>query len=130
MARTPLGADYASVSVTCASVYARSDSESQPDGRLDSRRVALPHLCTQGWGLEGTRVEWSAIYPVPASSTCCRCPKGALEEFADDQSDTHLLWALFLGWLPPAYEPRRQGGRIAMCGSGFGEFGSGSMPVH
>ena len=33
---------------------------------LDSRRVALPHLRTLGWGSGVTRVEWSAIYPVPA----------------------------------------------------------------
>ena len=36
-----------------------------------------------------------------------------------------LLWALFPGGFLPAYEPRRQGGRIAMCGTGFGEFGLG-----
>ena len=32
---------------------------------LDSRRVALPHLCTLGWGAGETRVAWSASYPVP-----------------------------------------------------------------
>ena len=82
---------------------------------LDSRRVAWPHLCTLGWRLGDTRVEWSAIYPVPALSTCYRCPRDALEEFADDQSDKHLLWALFPGGPLPAYEPRRQGGRECEC---------------
>ena len=31
--------------------------------------------------------------------------------------------------LVSGYEPRRQGGRIAMCGTGFGEFGLGGQPA-
>ena len=97
---------------------------------LDSRRVAWPHLCTLGWGLRDTRVEWSAIYPVLASSTCYRCPRDALDELADDQSDNTTPLGSLPWWVPPAYEPRRQGGCIAMCGTGFGQLGLGGMPVH
>ena len=41
---------------------------------LDSRRVAFPHLCTLGWGSGETRVEWSAIYPVPAPQPVTGAP--------------------------------------------------------
>ena len=48
--------------------------------RLDSRRVAWPHLCTLGRVLRATEVEWSAIHPVPAPlpvldpQLCPMCP--------------------------------------------------------
>ena len=85
MARTPDNHDCVSVSsVLCASVSSESRRMAfgiWPRGLwnlavwpLDSRRVAFPHLCTLGWGSGETRVEWSAIYPVPAPQPVTGAP--------------------------------------------------------
>ena len=95
--------------------------ESRPYGRLDSRRVALPHLCTLGWVLRDTRVEWSAIYPVLASSTCCRCPRDALEELADDQSDNTTPLGSLPWWASSGLRATAAGrSRMRVCGDWLG----------
>ena len=84
---------------------------------LDSRRVAWPHLCTLGWRLGDTRVEWSAIYPVPALSTCCRCPRDALEELADDQSDKTTPLGSLPWWAHSGLRATAAGrSRVRVCG--------------
>ena len=88
---------------------------------LDSRRMAWPHVCTLGWRLGDTRVEWSAIYPVPALSTCYRCPRDALEELADDQSDKTTPLGSLPWWVPSGLRATAAGrSRVRVCGRWMG----------
>ena len=98
---------------------------------LDSRRVALPHLCTLGWGAGETRVEWSAIHPVPDPKPVPdpqRCPMCPHPRRGCDRLSGGLHGVLS-PLLVSGYEPRRLASRSDEAVTGFGELGLGGQRV-
>ena len=56
-------------------------------------------------------MRWVLMYEDPASFNLLPVPPGCRRGVTEDQSDKTTPLGSLPWWVPPAYEPRRQGGR-------------------